>query len=136
MKIDQKLEADMIRRGATVKLHGKTYGYGAPPVKGHKYRAKRTTVDGIVFASKKEAKRYGELKLLEKSGKISNLRLQPVFPMWVKGCNVGTYKADFQYFCAHHCREIVEDVKGYRTPVYRLKKKIVEALYGIEIQEV
>lgn len=100
-----------------------------------KYRAKPTVIDGVRFASKKEAARYCALKLREKIGDISNLTLQPVFPIVIGGQPVAKYVADFSYF--HNGAYVVEDVKGMRTPVYRLKKKLVEALYpGVKIMEV
>ena len=99
-----------------------------------KYRAKVTWVDGIRFASKKEAKRYGELKLMEHAGHISKLKLQPSFDIVIKGQKICKYIADFTYFNSKQVR-IVEDVKGVKTPIYRLKKKLVKALHGIEIFE-
>ena len=100
-----------------------------------KYRAVRTTVDGIAFASRAEARRYKELRLLERAGEISRLELQPVFPVTINGALICKYVADFVYF-ADGAR-VVEDVKGMVTPVYRLKKKLVEALYpGVKIVEV
>ena len=100
-----------------------------------KYHAHPTVVDGIRFASKAEARRYQELKMLEKAGKISLLALQPKYPIVIKGKTVTTYIADFVYL-DHEGDPIVEDVKGMKTPVYRLKKKMVEAQYGISITEV
>lgn len=114
---------------------------------GHKYGAKPTTVDGIRFASKAEARRYGELKLLEKAGEIARLELQPKFDLHiaakVRGCPQGvrhpskvcTYIADFSYI-DRNGKAVYEDTKGFRTPVYRLKKKMVEKEYGITITEV
>lgn len=112
-----------------------------------KYKAIKTEVDGIVFASKKEAKRYSELKWLEKGGRITDLELQPKFDVVVCGVKICTYKADYKYYEVSEimrgesvrvdCEKmIVEDVKGFKTPVYRLKKKLVEAIYGIEIREI
>jgi hypothetical protein len=98
-----------------------------------KYHAQRTTLDGITFASKAEARRYQDLKILELSGEIDNLVLQPVFPLVVNDVKIGKYIADFSYYEGDN--KIVEDVKGIKTPVYRLKKKLVEALYKIEITE-
>ena len=100
-----------------------------------KYKAVKTEVDGIMFDSKREAARYMELRLLERAGEIKNLELQPAFECRIDGKKICTYKADFRYFTAK--RSIVEDVKGVKTPVYRLKKKLVEALFpGVKIQEV
>ena len=98
-----------------------------------KYGAIKTKVDGFVFASKREAHRYSELKLAECNGDIFNLELQPKFPLIVNGKKVASYIADFRY--TEHGQVVVEDSKGFRTAVYRLKKKIVEAQYGIEITE-
>ncbi len=98
-----------------------------------KYGAIPTTVDGIRFHSQGEAMRYGELKLAERSGTISDLRLQPKFKLVVKDVKVGDYVADFQYI--ERGNVIVEDYKGVRTPVYKLKKKLMQAIYGIEIFE-
>jgi hypothetical protein len=101
----------------------------------NKYRAVKTEVDGIMFDSKREAARYMELVLLERAGEISRLELQPKYDCVVNGKKICTYKADFRYFNANG--SVVEDVKGMKTPVYRLKKKLVEALYpGVKIQEV
>lgn len=98
-----------------------------------KYHAIKTEVDGFVFDSKAEARRYSELKLLEKVGEIKDLQLQPPFPVFVNGKLICHYIADFSYH--EKGKYIVEDVKGVKTPVYRLKKKLVEALYNITITE-
>tara|TARA_Y100000401_G_scaffold116933_1_gene124018 strand:+ start:2056 stop:2373 length:318 start_codon:yes stop_codon:yes gene_type:complete len=101
----------------------------------NKYRAVKTEVDGIMFDSKREAARYMVLVLLERQKKISNLELQPKFDCIVNEKKICSYRADFRYFTANGC--VVEDVKGVKTAVYRLKKKLVEALYpGVKIQEV
>ena len=100
-----------------------------------KYRAIRTVVDGTTFASKKEAKRYGELKLLLKGGLISKLELQQRYELKVNGIKICTYVSDFDYLDVNG-KQIVEDVKGVRTREYLLKKKLMFAIYGIEIQEV
>jgi hypothetical protein len=100
----------------------------------NKYGAIKTTVDGIKFDSKKEAARYGVLKLCEKAGSISNLSLQPKFDLIVNGTKIGFYKADFKYNNLNG-KEVIEDVKGMKTPVYNLKKKLIKAIYGIDIFE-
>ena len=111
----------------------------------HKYGAKATVVDNIRFASKREAARYAELKLLEKAGEISNLELQPVYPLVVRdrvhhseATTIGKYTADFRYREGPQGLLVVEDVKSSatKTTAYRLRKKFVEAQYGIEIREV
>ena len=109
-----------------------------------KYRAIKTVVDGITFDSKREANRYSELLLMEKAGIIASLRLQPEFKCMVNGKKVCTYKADFEYLMVDDIGPqgqigyyIVEDVNGFKTPVYRLKKKLVEACYpGTVINEI
>lgn len=102
-----------------------------------KYGAIKTDVDDIIFDSRKEANRYCELKMLVKEGSIVSLELQPAFDLLVSsGKSVGKYKADFKYYDCEKKSWIVEDVKGMKTPVYRLKKKIVEAVYGIRIVEI
>jgi len=100
-----------------------------------KYHATRTEVDGYVFASKAEARRYSELKLLEQAGEIDHLMLQPKYEIAINKKHICNYFADFQYRL-HRGAYVVEDVKGVRTPVYQLKKKLVEAIYGITIAEV
>lgn len=102
-----------------------------------KYKAVRTTVDGIPFASKKEARRYEELKMLRVQRIVSDIQLQPKFKIEVNGKFICHYIADFCYIDhARHCSVIYEDVKGYKTPVYKLKKKLTEALFNITIHEV
>lgn len=101
-----------------------------------KYSSVKTVVDGISFDSKAEARRYGELKLAELAGEIDDLQLQPEFLLLVStGASVGKYRADFRYYDHAQQAWIVEDVKGMKTPVYKLKKRIVEAVYGIKILE-
>ena len=103
----------------------------------HKYNVSPKvdrTVDGITFASKKEAKRYKQLKVLEDEGKIRSLEIQPKFKITVKRKHICYYYADFKYKRGR--RTIIEDVKGFKTDVYKLKKKLVEALYNIRITEI
>ena len=108
-----------------------------------KYNSKKTVVDGITFDSKKEAVRYGQLKLLKKSGVILDFALQPEFPYMVM-CYHPTdimasytvkrkYIADFAVTYPDYHVE-VEDVKGYATAEFKRKKKIVENVYGIKIK--
>jgi hypothetical protein len=100
-----------------------------------KYRNIKTTIDNIVFDSKREAARYADLKILQQIGEISALAMQPQYDLWVNNRRICRYKADFSYFDKAG-KLIVEDAKGMRTPVYRLKKKLMAACLGIEIQEV
>lgn len=101
----------------------------------NKYRNVRTEVDGIVFDSQREAQRYNDLKLLLRAGTIKDLELQHVFPIELNGYKICKYIADFVYK-DQSGRLCVEDVKGVKTAVYSLKKKLVEAQYGIRIIEV
>jgi dsDNA-binding SOS-regulon protein len=96
----------------------------------HKFRAKPTVRDGFRFDSKKEAKRYDDLKLLKRAGEVVFFLRQA--PFHLPG-NV-TYRIDFVVFWSDG-NVTFEDVKGVRTPQYITKKKMVEALYPIEIEE-
>lgn len=103
----------------------------------HKYRAKPCVIDGTKYASQKEARYCEGLKLLERAGKIRQLELQPKFPLIVDGVKVATYIADAAYFEGN--ARVVVDVKSgpTKTPVYRLKIKLLKALYpGIDHREV
>jgi len=98
-----------------------------------KYNAKKCVIDGIKFDSLKEGRRYNQLKLMEKSGVITDLELQPKYDLIVNGVKVGFYKADFRYKASG--KEVVEDVKGMKTPIYNLKKKMIKAIYGFDVFE-
>lgn len=97
----------------------------------HKFNAVRTEVDGFKFSSKKEANRYGELKLLQANGEVLFFLRQVPFhlPGDVK------YVCDFMVFWKDF-NITFEEVKGFRTPSYIDKKKIVEHLYPIKITEI
>jgi len=118
-----------------------------------KYGATPTTLDGIRFDSAKEAKRYLELKALERAGEIWELELQPAFELFAPSTSgyllraaiavassglfsLGYYYGDFKYCDKATVPYVVEDVKGVRTALYKWKKKHVEAQYGIRIREV
>lgn len=100
----------------------------------NKYSAIKTEVDGQVFHSRKEARRYQELRLLERAGKISELATQVRFPLDIEGIRIGVFIADFTYD-DEHGNVIVEDCKGMVTPYYRLKYKLMLAIYRIKILE-
>lgn len=106
-----------------------------------KFNAKKTVVDGITFDSRKEAKRYVELRDLERAGDIRDLKRQvryeivPAFDVDGKHYRPVAYIADFVYTDCETGKEIVEDVKGYRTSVYRLKSKLFAYRYGVAILE-
>ena len=100
----------------------------------HKYRAIAVEVDGHKFPSKAEARRYGELKLLERAGEIRQLELHPRYRLIVNGIDCGYYEADAKYYQGDTL--VVEDTKGVRTETYNLKKKLVFAIYGINVTEI
>lgn len=98
-----------------------------------KYRNKKTVAEGIVFDSKREAQAWLKLRMLEQAGSITNLARQVMYPLVVNGVKVASYKADFTYLL--NGQRIVADAKGVRTLDYVIKKKLMKALYGIEILE-
>lgn len=123
-----------------------------------KYGSKKTEIDGVTFDSKKEAKRYQELRILEKAGEITNLRRQVKFELipdqrefngreiYTKGPKKGCFKpgkllerkveyaADFVY--TQDGQQVVEDTKGFRTKDYIIKRKLMLYRYGIRIREI
>lgn len=99
-----------------------------------KYRNIKTKIDGMVFDSKLEAGRYMALEAMLKAGEISLLRRQVPFRIEVAGVLVCKYVADFTYL-GKAGDLVVEDAKGHSTDVYKLKKKLMRAVLGIEITE-
>lgn len=108
----------------------------------NKYRNKKVIYDGITFDSIKEKNRYIELKLLERAGLIKNLKLQyefelqPAFTLNNKKIRKISYIADFYYFDNKENDYVIEDTKGMRTEVYKIKKKMFEFKYKKEIKEI
>ncbi len=125
----------------------------------NKYGNKKVIVDGVVFDSKREARRYQELKMFERCGSISNLRRQVKYELipvqreestraYTKGRKKGQlivgktieravdYVADFVYIDTGTGKEIVEDTKGMRTKDYIIKRKLMLYIHGIKIHEV
>lgn len=106
-----------------------------------KYKNKKVVVDNILFDSKKEANYYTKLKILKDAGKILDLELQkkfvlqPTFKLNGKTYRAITYIADFVYKDQEGQTHVV-DTKGYRTQVYKIKKKLFMKRFGIEIEEV
>lgn len=108
-----------------------------------KYRNKKTIVDGIKFDSKAEAQRYVELRLMQRTGLIKDLILQPEYELQPKFEKNGVkyrrivYIADFSYIRVKDGRTVVEDTKGFKTSVYSLKKKMFEYKYpDLTIKEI
>jgi hypothetical protein len=121
---------------------------------GNKYGNHKVTVDGLTFDSKREAKRFLELKILEKAGKISGLQRQKKFlliPAQYEPETTGprggkikgkllerevAYYADFVYFDEEEKDFVIEDTKGVRTKDYIIKRKLMLWLNGYQIREV
>ena len=107
-----------------------------------KYHNKKVEYDGYTFDSIKEKNYYIKLKLLEKAGKIKELALQKEselkqsYKLNNKTSRKITYRTDFTYKTTEDDKLHVVDVKGFRTDVYRLKKKLFEYKYRIEIEEI
>lgn len=103
-----------------------------------KYNNQKTIIDGQKFDSKKEAARFKELYILQRQGYIKNLQLQVKFELIPKqkGEHACFYIADFVYTDNETGKTIVEDVKGMRTEVYKIKKKLMLYFYGIHITEI
>lgn len=96
------------------------------------------STDVAYFASAAELKRWAHLRLGVRAGLYSNLRLQPEFPIEINGMKVTTYRADFSFVDLKAGKIVVEDVKGttnekYLDPVFKLKRKLVKAVYGLNI---
>lgn len=98
-----------------------------------KYNAKKVVIDDITFDSTFEGKRYLALKLKQRIGDISDLTLQVPFKIVVNNAHICSYIADFVY--VEHDMKIVEDAKGVKTPEYQLKKKLMKAVFNIDIRE-
>jgi hypothetical protein len=114
-----------------------------PPAKRHKYHAVATEADGIKFPSKRQARRYVELKALLDRGDISVTEAMDRFGRWMEvpftlhgadGKAVCVYRADFVFREPGNRRLVVEDPKGYKTDAYRLKRKLFLAEYGADFE--
>lgn len=119
---------------------------------GSKYGNQKITIDNITFDSTGEGLRYKELKLLAKTGQITDLQLQKKFvivPEIREPDTVGSrggvkkgkliqsaayYVADFVYYDKNG-KLVVEDFKGFKTDLYKLKKKLMKYIYDIDIKE-
>lgn len=128
------------------------YPAGGSSRRGNKYHSEKVTVDGETFDSRKEARRWQELRLLQKAGQISELRRQVKFVLIPTQRAVDTrgpkggvikgkvlerevaYIADFVY--TEDGKTVVEDTKGMKTKDYIIKRKLMRFVYGIGIREV
>lgn len=120
--------------------------------KNNKYSNQKVTIDGETFDSKREAKRYCELKLLERAGEIRHLRRQEKFLLIPSQFEEVTdakgkpkqkcierecvYIADFVYQDSRTGKLVVEDTKGVRTKEYIIKRKLMLKEYGTKISEI
>ena len=107
----------------------------------NKYNARKTVIDGITFDSAAEASRWCQLRLMERAGLVSHLERQVRFVLVPPERDIAgrklravTYVADFVYLDKSLHRH-VEDVKGVRTALYKLKKRLMWHVHGIEIEE-
>lgn len=98
-----------------------------------KYGNIRTEVKGMKFDSRREARRWMVLRLEERAGEIRDLRRQVEYPLTVNGMTVAVYRADFTYLRKGEL--VVEDSKGFRTEVFRLKAKLMLACHGVVVSE-
>ena len=102
----------------------------------NKYSARKTTFMGITFDSKWEAERWGELTAMERAGYIVNLERQIPYDISVNNMKICKYVADFRYTQVDEYgneTKIVEDAKGVETPEFKLKKKLMKAVFDIDI---
>ena len=88
----------------------------------------------IHFDSKRERARWHELRLLQRAGKIKDLRRQVSFPIKINGTKVGVYRCDFHYQEDGQGFYTIEDVKGIDTPLSKFKRKCVAAQTGTEVR--
>lgn len=109
-----------------------------------KYGNKKVQIGDRVFDSLKEGRRYSELMMLDKAGYITDLECQKKFVLIPRQTDEHgkvierecTYRADFYYIDTDTGKEVVEDVKGMRTEVYKIKKKLLLHVHGLRIKEI
>lgn len=112
-------------------VSSKKGAYSRRPQSYNKFRNQPTIVDEIRFASKREARRYSELKVLERAKVIKDLQLQVRFPLKVNDQLICTYVADFVY--TENGQQVIEDCKGVLTDVFKIKAKLMLAINNIKI---
>jgi hypothetical protein len=113
---------------------------GTTPKPKGTYNARGERIDGHWFASAAEAERYQQLRRMEAAGRIERLEMQVRYPLAVNGKHIAAYLADFRYAVLDErgrtIKVVVEDVKGMVTDVYRLKHKLLGALYPLHLTEI
>ena len=123
----------MTRWNTITKKDAEKYGIEKPEETKRKYNNKKPEIDGVTFDSQKEANYYVKLKLMKRAGKVERFELQPEFVLLdpkndrVTGRGI-KYRADFKIVWEDGLEEII-DVKGYKTNIYKLKKKLLLARY-------
>lgn len=115
----------------------KTIHYPRQYGKYNKYNAKKTEFMGYKFDSKWEAERYGQLASMQMAGVVEDLERQVKFDIIVNDHKICKYIADFVYILTHENgkkEKIVEDAKGVQTTDFKIKKKLMKAVFDIEIK--
>lgn len=102
--------------------------------KANKYGAIRTTLDGITFASKAESAYYAKLKQREAAGEVANVELQKRYALTIGGFLICTYVSDFDFYDITEKRQRTVDTKGVVTDVFRIKRKLMKAIHGIDVE--
>lgn len=101
-----------------------------------KYGNVKGQIDGYTFDSKAEGMRYLVLRSMLQTGEIMDLEVHPSYDLWVGGMLICRYVADFRYAISSTGEIVTEDVKGVKTAVYQIKKKLMRAIHGLVIKEV
>lgn len=102
----------------------------------NKYNAKRVLLDGICFDSKAEANYYAALKLREKANEVTDIELQRWYDLIVNGVLVARYRADFTFYDRLLRNRRIIDVKGVETRDFKMKRKLMKACFGLDIEVV
>ena len=116
-----------------------TYRYPIIPNKTrrpNKYFAKKTVAMGLKFDSRWEAERWGQLKAMERAGVVTQLEGQIKYELSINDVKICDYVADFRYLLEEEnglSKLVIEDAKGILTPEFKLKKKMMKAIHGIDI---
>lgn len=122
--------------GYEVSRYQRRSGYSKFGVRTDRKGVEDRTADNIVFHSKGECLRYQELRANLRAGIITDLKLQPRFPLIVNGQKICEYVADFSYMSLDG-RPVIEEFKGMRTALFIVKSKLFHAVYpGLRIVEV
>lgn len=100
----------------------------------NKFRAISCEIDGYKFDSKREGKEYHDLKMRLLAREITNLQIHPKYPIFINDIKICVVELDFKYLDKIENRERIVDVKGFDTPISKLKRKMVEAFYKIKVE--